>query len=304
MSFIFSFMINLFAGQKTQGQFWRKVVLIAIPMLFAVACGQKGGLRPFEPTVVANQIIAGQPQLVTFSELEVDPSVYQDKLIRVTGSYVRLPVVACSPYSGPNPSWAMVAEDLRLDTLGFEGLLFRLAQEQTSLTIDGILRRYDGPLGCGKRPEAGILWYLEALQIVQPNPLVLVESDGTGNSGIIPPPFPTDTPPGPVIEETPDLEGTTGPGTPTRTPSPTSDGLPTATATLEPAGSPTGGAVTQTATPTSSSTPTLAVTTTSGTPTTTPTPSQTPTLGATTAPLPSPTSGGGYPGVTETPAYP
>jgi hypothetical protein len=210
-------------------------------------------------------------------------------------------VVACSPYSGPNPAWAMVADELRLDTLGFEGVLFRLAEQETILTLDGILRRYDGPLGCGKRPTAGILWYLEALQIVQPNPLILADSDAGGGSGVIPPPFSTGTPPAPAIEETPAPEATTGPGTPTRTPSPTSVIIPTGSATAN--GSPTGepnGTATGTPTPSRTLTPTVAGTAV-GTPTATP--SSTPTPASTSPTLPTSTPGGGYPGVTNTP-YP
>ena len=282
--------------------------LFVILILFIAACGQKGGLRPFEPTVVSDQIIAGQPQLITFIELEADPTRYQDKLIRVTGSYISLPVVACSPYSGPNPAWALVSDDLRLDTLGFEGLLFQLAQQETTLTVDGVLRRYDGPLGCGKRPSASILWYLESLQIVQPNPLVLAESDVGDGSGVIPPPFPTGTPPSPAIEETPIPEPTPGPGTPSRTPSPTSVNVPTitATGTVEPDSSPTAepdSTATRTPTPTRTLTPIPTGTGAVGTSTTTPTPSRTPTPGPTSQTLPTSTPGDGYPVSTNTP-YP
>ncbi len=285
---------------------WLSVIII--PLFFIAACSQKGGLRPPEPTVISDQIIAGQPQLVTFAELEADPTRYQDKLIRVTGSYISLPVVACSPYSGPNPAWALVADDLRLDTLGFDGLLFQLAQQETTLTLDGVLRRYDGPLGCGKRPSAGILWYLEALQIVQPNPLVLADSDLGDGTVIIPPPFPTGTPPAPAIEETPTPEPTTGPGTPTRTPSPTSVSAPTtaATATLAPGSSPTAepdSTATRTPTPTRTLTPIPTGTAVSGTSTPTPTPSRTPAPGPTNPPLPTSTPGDGYPVSTNTP-YP
>jgi hypothetical protein len=282
--------------------FIARLILLAVPILLITACREGGILRPVEPTVVGNQIISGQPQLVTFTELEADPTAYQDKLIRVTGLYVPLPVVSCAPYSGPNTSWALVAEGLRLDMLGFEGLLNQLRLDELTLTLDGILRRYDGPLGCGKRPEAGVLWYLEALQIIQPNPLVQAGTGSSGEPPVIPPPFPTGTPPQPGPEETPQAEATTGPGTPTRTPSPTSPVIATAstTPTLEPGETPSPQSTgTVSSTPTRTSTPTPTQTTAPGgsTPTLTPTPTQTSAPGPTTPPLPTNTpGGGGYPG--------
>jgi hypothetical protein len=286
--------------QSFMAQLKRWLVLLCIPMLFIAACKEVGGLRPVEPNVASNQIIAGQPQLLTFAELEADPTAFQDKLIRVTGTYVPLPVVSCQPYSGPNSSWALVADDLRLDMLGFEGLLSQLVLGEINLTLDGVLRRYDGPLGCGKRPPAGILWYLEALQIIQPNPLVQAGTGSSGSSGVIPPPFPTGTPSGTGAGETPDEEATTGPGTPTRTPSPTStiNAAASSTPTLDP-----NETITPQSTGTVTRTPTQTTTAPgSGTTTPTPTPSQTPASGPTTAPLPT-TTPGGYPGDPPTP-YP
>jgi hypothetical protein len=273
-------------------------VFLGIAGLVLVGCQGVGGLRPLPPDIESNQIISSQPQLVTFTELEADPTIYQDKLIRVTGTYVTLPVVSCSPYSGPNTSWALVADGLRLDMLGFEGLLNQFNVEEMNLTLDGILRRYDGPLGCGKRPEPGVLWYLEAQQIVQPNPLVQADTGPSGDPSIVPPPFPTGTslPPG---EELPEEEPTTGPGTPSRTPTPTTTAVATAssTPTIEPDGTPSPQSTTiVTRTPTRTPTPTQTAPAGGGTSTPSPTPSQTPTPGSGSTPLPTATPGGGYPG--------
>jgi hypothetical protein len=290
-------------------KFVLRLVLLGVAVLLTVGCDQVGGLRPIAPDIASSQIISSQPQLVTFTELEQDPTVYQDKLIRVTGDYVPLPLVSCAPYSGPNTSWALVANELRLDILGFEGLLNQLKLGEINLTLDGVLRRYDGPLGCGKRPDAGVLWYLEALQIVQPNPLVQNTEGSTIGTSIVPPPFPTGDGSIPGEEGTPTEEPTPGPGTPTRTPSPTiaSGATASLTATLDP-NEPT--PTEQIGTPTRTSTPTLTPsatqTTAPGGNTATPTPSQTPTAGATNVPLPTTTAGpggGGYPG-DPTPPYP
>lgn len=288
------------------------LILLGVAALLVAGCDAVGGLRPMAPTIPSNQIISSQPQLVTFTELEQDPTVYQDKLIRVTGDYVPLPVVSCAPYSGPNTSWALVADELRLDVLGFEGLLNQLNLGEINLTLDGVLRRYDGPLGCGKRPDAGVLWYLEVLQIVQPNPLVQNTEGSTVDPSIVPPPFPTgDGPPPPDGEGTPVEEATAGPGTPTRTPSPTIGAGATASSTPtldpdEPTPTLSSGTPTRTSTPTRTPTPIQTTSPGDGTATPTPTPSQTPTAGATNVPLPTTTAGpggGGYPG-DPTPPYP
>lgn len=283
---------------------------LTILLLFAAACSQQGVLRPSEPTAVSNEVVAGQPQLVTFTELEADPTVYQDKVIRVTGTYVALPVVACSPRSGPHTSSALIANDLRLDILGFEAQLGQLVPQELTLTVDGILRRYNGPLGCGKRPDAGILWYLEALQIVQPNPLVQGGTIASGNTSIIPPPFPSGTPVGPDVELTPEGEPTIGiGGPPTPTPSPTTTTATTAssTPTIQAGESvtpiSTGAVGTPTRTPTRTLTPLPSSTSGPGGSTATPTPSQTPTANATSGPLPTATSGG-YPSPPTSTPYP
>jgi hypothetical protein len=241
--------------------------------------------------------------LITFAELEADPFAYQDKLIRVTGNYVALPAVECVPHSGPAAGWALVAEDLRLDILGFQELLVGMAPQELTLTLDGILRRYDGPLGCGKRPAAGILWYLEALQIIQPNPLIVQAGDSSGGPPIIPPAIGTATLP-PADSGTVEPEATTGPGTPTNTATPT--GTMIATTTSTPVTTPIGqtpGA--PTATPTRTPTPSRPATSQPGTPTRTATPTRTPTpvSGPTQPPLPTATPGG-YPAPPTSTAYP
>jgi hypothetical protein len=274
----------------------RWFAILALPLLFIAACGRQGGIRPLAPTIVPNQVVAAQPQLVTFTELEEDPTVYQDKVIRVTGMYISLPVVACDPHSGPQTSWALVAEDLRLDMVGFETLLNQFSPQDLTLTLDGVLRRYDGPLGCGKRPAPGILWYLEVFQIIQPNPLVQTGIGPSGGTAVIPPPFPTgtDAPPTPDGEETPEEVETIEAGTPTRTPTPGAIPTASSTPTISPDGSITpAGTATVTRTPTRTSTP--GSTPTSGPGGGTPTPSRTPTAGATSPPLPTATPDG-YPG--------
>jgi hypothetical protein len=253
---------------------------------------------------VSGGIIASQPQLVTFDELQEDPEAYQDELIRVTGSFFRLPPPECLLYTGPGTSWSLISDNLRLDALGFEQSL-QLVRPGIELTVDGIFRKYEGPLGCGKRPPEGIAWFLETTQIVQPNPLARVI--GTVESDL-PPIFPpllgSPTPPGtipPNVTANPTFGiSPTPPGTvPTATPSPAVTIIGTATATAIA----TSGTQIPTATPSPSSTSgsgtatvTPLPTPTSGPGTTTPVPTSTvqPTPGPTQPPL-STSTPGGYP---------
>jgi hypothetical protein len=159
------------------------------------------------------------------------------------------------------------------------------------LTVTGIWRVYEGPVGCGKEPPDGTVWYLEVDRIVEPNPLVgsggpgltvvagtqqpvqgLLDNDPTSTPGL------TITPTVESLVTVPITTGTAVPAPPLTV---------TATLTLPPT-TPLPGL-----SPTSSVTPTPSPTTGAGTPTAgTGTPQ-----GTTTPGLPTGTpSGTGYPG--------
>ena len=285
-------------------------ILILLLPLF-VACTQRvGQLKPLRPAGVEELLLAAQPQLVTFSELQADPEAFQDRLIRVSGTLLKLPPPECLPRSGPAVEWALIAEELRLDAIGFERVI-SLSSNDLPMTVDGYFRLYEGPLGCGKGAPDGSAWFLEVVRIVQPNPLVGVERP-PGSVG-----FPTTeaggiapTPGGPIgstATSTPAGTGTPG-GVPTATPTPPSPPLLTAT--------PEGGTPTvttiPTATATGQATSEFTPTPLPGTATTTPTatrgpgPTSTPTPTATIDPYvgpPTPTvtpTVDGYPGGTVT----
>jgi hypothetical protein len=278
-------------------------------ILLLAAC-QVGGntLKPIRPEPTAIAPFDDQPIPVSFPDLNDNPGTYQNKLIRASGTYTRLPLPTCSHTSGPRLEWALVSGNLRLDARGFEPVL-RLLPGGVILTVDGFWRQYQGPLGCGKEADDGVAWYLETLQIIQPNPLPGVFEAGV-SPGIDQPPDPlAPTPSGEGTAE-PELQITLIAGTPTATiavtGSPTGPGVPTATPSRTPTlASP--GAGTATATPSRTPTP---ITGTPPTATPTPTPSQTPPPGAT-QPGPPPTSippstPPGYPGPepTSAPGYP
>lgn len=279
-------------GNTQYARMYRFVGLFFVLILFLVAC-QAGGnsLKPIRPEPTPIGPFEGRPIPVSFPDLNDNPAAYQNKLIRVSGTYTRLPLPTCRHISGPRLEWALVSGNLRLDARGFEPVL-RLLPGGIILTVEGFWRQYQGPLGCGKGADEGTAWYLETLQIVQPNPL-----PGVLEAGVVQPQEPlAPTPDGEDTAE-PELQITLIAGTPTTTvsvtPSPTGSGIPTAT----PSGTPTVPAL-GTATATPSSTATVPITGTPPTATLTPTPSQTPPPGATQASPPTslPPSPPGYPG--------
>ncbi|MBK6712516.1 MAG: hypothetical protein IPG51_19630 [Chloroflexi bacterium] len=271
------------------------------------------GLKPFRPSPTPGELaLDGQAAVVTFTDLNDSPDTYRNQRIRVTGSYLKLTPPTCQPTNGPVFQWSLVAEDLQLNATGFEALL-RFMPDGTIIVVEGIWRQYAGPIGCGKEPPDGQVWYLAVERIVSPNPLpnfratpqaTAVPGTDAGQSST---PFPgsplsTPTPTQPAVTFTPI-------GTPT----------PTVMGTAVLPGTPifgTPGTVTPTAGPGTvypSITPRISPTPTnfppgfiSPTPTSPSGAAPTPTLpgGATLPPLatspPQPTSPG-YPGATVTP---
>ncbi len=258
-----------------------------VAMLFAVlslvACSEaKGQLKPLLPESSRERIFEAEPQLVTFSDLQEHPEDFKDSLIRVSGSYFRLKTPNCFPISGYDAEWMLVSEDLRLDAVGFEQLM-RLVEEGTILTVDGFFRLYEGPLGCGKAAPITTAWFLEVLQIVQPNPLLKSGSKGSGFGTPIGSP-PIATVPGTATALPPTIQLPIT-ETPQLTMVPT--GTPTAIGTIPPMGT---GTITPTGTRPSTGTPKTTPTNQS-TGTTTPTPTRTVTPTSSATPIASPTLG-------------
>ena len=112
-----------------------------------------------------------ETETVTFTELNDNPLAYFNQSILVTGDYLPVDKADCLNVVGPDKRWSLAADNLQLDVLGFERIV-RLLPVGTTMTVQGIWRLYQGPLGCGKGPPRGSMWYLDAKKIIQPNPLI------------------------------------------------------------------------------------------------------------------------------------
>jgi hypothetical protein len=299
-------------------QLQRLARLTALLLLLGLAAcgGRQRPIRPIIPTPDPAQggaLFYGQPIVVSFTNLNDDAAAnlaatqFRNQLLEVTGAFVRTDPLLCGgePFNGPRTTWALIAENLRLEIAGL-GDVIELVGEGTTMTVRGYWRVYQGPVGCGKEPPAGLRFYLEAQQIVSPNPLPLGGNSQAGGSGI---PnvggVPEDAGPGfdgGPLQTTPEV-GTT-PGVNALSPTPGIGGTSTFTATPfsfgaspTPSRTPTRPAPTVTATSAAGATPTPTAT---GTPPNTPPPGSSPTPSATSTPLgqatPGPTSTSGpYP---------
>lgn len=277
-------------------------LVLSLVLGMLAACSETGGkLIPLNAGPSPERIFAAEAQLVTFSEIQDHPEDFKDRMIRVTGNYFRAEPPLCFPYSGYGAKWMLVNEDLRLDAVGFEQLV-HLIPNGSLVTVDGFFRLYEGPLGCGKDAPLTSAWYLETIEIVQPNPLVkaLISPIDGGFSDI----SSTSTRPAgstSVAPQTPQPVSETPAVTivPTGTPTPLPTSTQVSTITRTPTGTrPSTG--TPSVTPTLQGTSTMTVTPTrtpTASPTTTGTPATTPTSGVAPTQPPLPTT---YPGATST----
>jgi len=229
--------------------FWLAGVFI---MLLLAACRPQGTFRtiPAHSTPGANFV--GSPALISLPDLAESPTLYQDRLIRVSGAYMPAETFsACARnVRGPAGLWYLTADNWQLAVNGYAQVASRLEQG-TTITMDGIFTYYEGPLGCGKDAAQGSLWYLRAIRIVEPNPLPLIAGGEGGEFAAIGSSLGMSTTvTAPVsevpVESTPDTPPEADPATQMPSPTPTQPaGTPpgtepvgTATATPPPATTP------------------------------------------------------------------
>jgi hypothetical protein len=238
--------INSIRGLNYKYILWAIIAILVFisAVLLWLAFGQDSlsELKPLLPTPTPqSNAPENEPVTVTFLELNENPLHYRNQSILVTGAFLPVPPPECLRYNGPRIHWSLTSENLQLDAVGYERIV-RLLPVGSMMTVEGIWRFYQGPLGCGKGPPEGSAWFLEVKKVVQPNPLVGEGGQGTtatatAEGTLLASPtqqlIPTQTQsvPGAV---TPTSTGTQTPtpGGPTATPSPDSTTqVETATAT-------------------------------------------------------------------------
>lgn len=228
------------------------ILLLLLFLAFSNWWGKQGAFKPLIASATPIGLVNDAPIGITFADLDANPLAYRNKLVRVSGNYTRLSPIVCAPHKGPRPQWGLIAEGFQMEIIGIEEII-PLAPEGAPLVVDGVWRLYEGPLGCGKEPSYGTLWYLEARRIVEPNPLLFSTVPGT-NANNIPITNTIDISPTPTLSDTvPTEEMLPSPEFRSETPTVTGDittTLPVTTITLTPSITPTGLRVTVAATPT------------------------------------------------------
>jgi len=149
------------------------LVIIGLGMLaFSLSGRAERPLLPILPTfTTAPETIAYKTESIDFAELNADPNAFRGQRIQVSGAYMPVEPPTCADYTGPAIRWSLIAEELQLNAVGFENVL-RLLETGTDMTVMGVWSAYQGPLGCGKSPPEGTVWYLTVERILEPNPLL------------------------------------------------------------------------------------------------------------------------------------
>lgn len=169
----------------------RFAVLLVLLILAACTQSNERPLKPIrqveEPAAETFSVVLGEALEVSFTQLASTPDVFENQLLRANGTYVPLEAPdACDDggaRKGPLPQWGMIAEALQMNATGFEEVV-PLVAEGEPFVVDGVWRKYVGPVGCGKEPETQVIYYLQVLQILQPNPIVRTSGEAIVSQSI------------------------------------------------------------------------------------------------------------------------
>lgn len=182
----------------------RKIIpALFILLIFMAACGDEpdAAPTPFPPTPTSLAALRkSQAFPVTVQDLLLNPELYRDALVQVTGRYERRPLLVCESanetYSSP-ATWVLKDENgLVLDAGEYDEMLRSLLPDDLTITVSGYWEEWQGAVGCGKQAEPTSLWYLKVTDIVSPSPIAQVtltpggpvENDEGGDTAVNPQP--------------------------------------------------------------------------------------------------------------------
>jgi hypothetical protein len=177
------------------------LMLLGVFLLLGIGCAapnQSAAPTPFPTAGSVTSTIPTGPTTLTISEVTNALGLYQDMPIIVTGRLERLPLLVCDSEPHPSPAtWSLTDEGAVLLAAGFDQQVRQLLPEDLTMTVEGRLRRWEGPVGCSKQAQTQEVWYLDTSRILSPRTLTqatltpsgMVEAGSTEIAQ-----FPTDVP--------------------------------------------------------------------------------------------------------------
>lgn len=161
----------------------RYLLFITLIVLLA-ACTSP---EPGTPTPFAASELQPQPAGITsvaveLTELAANPDTFIGAQLIVSGQFTPLPRLVCSGQVYRSPAtWQLGVGEVRALMSGFREPLQTLLPENVEVTVAGVWRTWEGPVGCGKEATVQQLHYLEIREIVSPNPIAQVTGDAAAN---------------------------------------------------------------------------------------------------------------------------
>ncbi len=127
---------------------------------------------PFPTAGAPEGVTVEGPLTLTISEIANSLGLYEDAQVIVTGRLQRQPLLVCDSDPQPSPaSWALTDDGAILLASEFDQQIRTLLPDNLTMTVEGRLRRWEGPVGCGKQAQQREVWYLEASRILSPRTL-------------------------------------------------------------------------------------------------------------------------------------
>lgn len=160
------------------------LLLLTTAVFLLSACAPETTLTPtpFLPTTtVTPNIGAASPLTVPLTDLVENPAAYEGARLQLNGRYRQLPLLVCEAVTYRSPAtWGLSDGTLLAQMGGFDRELRQLLPEELTMSVTGIWRRWNGPIGCGKTAVTKDIWYLDVREILSPSPLALVTLTPSG----------------------------------------------------------------------------------------------------------------------------
>ncbi|MCP5098245.1 MAG: hypothetical protein GY943_22070, partial [Chloroflexi bacterium] len=127
------------------------LILIIAATISACTTNEVVTPTPFPNDDTTTPIISsGQVVPVEIAQLVENPETFEGVTVLVNGRYHPLPARVCSATSYASPAtWNLVAGEGNVYMNGFDSQLNALLPESTSMTVNGVWRQWNGPIGCG-----------------------------------------------------------------------------------------------------------------------------------------------------------